>query len=113
MSELADQAMETLNEDSKAVSDAQRAELCQQVPSWEIVEEGGMPTLQRTFQFEAYTQCLEFAQSVGETAEQFDHHPRLIVEWGKVQVAWWTHFLSGLHENDFIMAAKTDKLFGS
>lgn len=113
MSELADRTMEELNEDSKAVTDAQRDELCQHVVDWEVLDEGGMPTLQRTFQFEAYTQSLEFAQSVGEMAEQFDHHPRLIVEWGKVQVAWWTHFLSGLHENDFIMAAKTDRVFGS
>ena len=113
MSELADRAMEALNEDSKAVTDTQRDELSQHVAEWEILEEGGMSTLQRTFQFETYTQCLEFAQAVGEMAERFDHHPRLIVEWGKVQVAWWTHFLSGLHENDFVMAAKTDQLIGS
>lgn len=113
MSDLAERAMEELNEDSTAVSDEQRVELCEHLPNWGIVEEGGMPTLQRTFQFETYPQCLAFAQSVGELAEQFDHHPRLVVEWGKVQVAWWTHFLSGLHENDFVMAAKTDRFFGS
>ena len=110
MSELAHRTMENLSEDSKKVSQTQIQELHRQLPDWSISEENGIPILQRTFEFDAYVQCLSFTQSVGELAEQFDHHPRLIVEWGKVQVAFWTHFLSGLHENDFIMAAKTDAL---
>ena len=47
-----------------------------------------------------------------EIAEQEDHHPRIVTEWGRVAVQWWTHVISGLHRNDFIMAAKTDELFG-
>jgi 4a-hydroxytetrahydrobiopterin dehydratase len=44
-------------------------------------------------------------------AEEEGHHPELITDWGKVTVVWWTHKISGLHTNDFIMAAKTDKLY--
>ena len=40
------------------------------------------------------------------------HHPALLTEWGKVTVTWWTHKIGGLHHNDFVMAAKTDELFG-
>jgi 4a-hydroxytetrahydrobiopterin dehydratase len=39
-----------------------------------------------------------------------DHHPLIITEWGRVTVQWWTHKIHGLHQNDFIMAAKTDVL---
>ena len=36
---------------------------------------------------------------------------RAVSEWGKVTVNWWTHKIKGLHKNDFIMAAKTDRLY--
>ena len=44
--------------------------------------------------------------------EEQDHHPLIITEWGRVTVQWWTHKIKGLHRNDFIMASKTDGLFG-
>ena len=40
-----------------------------------------------------------------------DHHPEIILEWGKVTVSWWSHKIKGLHKNDFICASKTDNLF--
>ncbi|MGI9345580.1 MAG: 4a-hydroxytetrahydrobiopterin dehydratase, partial [Gammaproteobacteria bacterium] len=40
------------------------------------------------------------------------HHPAIGLEWGKVVVWWWTHKIRGLHENDFIAAAHTDRLYG-
>ena len=49
--------------------------------------------------------------AVGRAADEEDHHPRITVEWGRVNVAWWTHKIRGLHRNDFIMASKTDDLF--
>ena len=44
-------------------------------------------------------------------AEEEDHHPEIILEWGKVTVTWWSHKIKGLHKNDFICASKTDALF--
>ncbi|MDA9957990.1 4a-hydroxytetrahydrobiopterin dehydratase, partial [Gammaproteobacteria bacterium] len=43
--------------------------------------------------------------------DEEDHHPQIILEWGKVTVTWWSHKIEGLHHNDFICAAKTDQLF--
>ncbi len=48
---------------------------------------------------------------MGAEAEAQGHHPVLITTWGKVTVVWWTHAIRGLHENDFIMAARTDALY--
>jgi 4a-hydroxytetrahydrobiopterin dehydratase len=56
-------------------------------------------------------EALDFTNRVGELAEQQGHHPAIITEWGKVTVTWWTHKIKGLHRNDFIMAAKTDRLY--
>jgi 4a-hydroxytetrahydrobiopterin dehydratase len=83
------------------------------VPDWEVVEIDGIPRLKRIFEFENFAQALAFTNRVGEIAEQEDHHPALLMEWGKVTVAWWTHKIKGLHQNDFIMAAKTDRLFAN
>jgi 4a-hydroxytetrahydrobiopterin dehydratase len=55
---------------------------------------------------------MSFALSVGELAEAEDHHPEILMKWGKVRVTWWTHAVNGLHLNDFICAAKTDQLAG-
>ena len=92
------------------VSDAEIAQLKPMVPDWEIVDVKGVPRLQRTFRFRDYPSTLAFVQRLGELAEAEGHHPSLLVEWGKVQVSWWTHPIRNLHRNDFIMAAKTDAL---
>ena len=46
-----------------------------------------------------------------DLAEKEDHHPEILIEWGKVTVTWWSHKIKGLHKNDFIAAAKTDQIF--
>lgn len=82
----------------------------QQVPEWQLVTESGEQRLKRVFKFKDFTEALAFTNRVGQIAEQQDHHPALLTEWGRVTVSWWTHKVHGLHLNDFIMAAKTDQL---
>ncbi len=87
------------------------AELRREVPAWAVVEREGVPRLERTFSFRNFAEALRFTNRVGELAEEEGHHPALLTEWGKVTVAWWTHKIRGLHRNDFVMAAKTDRLY--
>lgn len=82
-----------------------------QIPEWKIVEIEGVPRLERTFKFKNFAQALTFTNQVGGIAEEQDHHPVLVTEWGRVKVSWWTHKIKGLHRNDFVMAAKTDALY--
>ena len=91
------------------LSEAEIAELKTQVPDWQIVQEDGVKRLRRTFKFKNFRQALDFTNKVGELAEEQDHHPVLVTEWGKVTVSWWTHAIGGLHRNDMIMAARTDE----
>jgi 4a-hydroxytetrahydrobiopterin dehydratase len=76
-----------------------------------VLERQGIKRLERTFRFDNFAQALAFTDRVGEQAEEEGHHPALLTEWGKVTVTWWTHKIKGLHQNDFIMAARTDGLF--
>ncbi len=93
-----------------SLTEAEIAELLPQVSEWTLVERDGIPQLQRIFKFKNYAQSLEFTNKVAAIAEEEDHHPLIVLEWGRVTVQWWTHVVKGLHKNDFIMAAKTDNL---
>jgi 4a-hydroxytetrahydrobiopterin dehydratase len=53
---------------------------------------------------------MKFVNAVAEVAEKEYHHPDIHIHWNKVKLVLWTHALGGLSENDFILAAKIDKL---
>jgi len=99
--------------DAPTVTDAEAAELHAEIPDWEVVEIEGVRRLRRVFAFDDFAQALAFTNMLGGIAEEQGHHPALLTEWGRVTVSWWTHKIRGLHRNDFIMAAKTDRLYGA
>ena len=96
--------------DAPRATEAEIQEWRREVPEWKLIEEDGESKLQREFPFRNFAEALAFTNRVGELAEQEDHHPALITEYGKVTVVWWTHKIGGLHRNDFICAARTDQL---
>jgi len=67
--------------------------------------------LSREFGFRNFAEAIAFSNRVGDIAEDEGHHPAILTEWGKVTVTWWTHKIGGLHKNDLIMAARTDKVY--
>jgi 4a-hydroxytetrahydrobiopterin dehydratase len=95
------------------LTDAELSEGLQQLPDWQVVIVDGIQHLTRSYKFSNFVTALSFTNAVGELAEEFNHHPAILTEWGKVTVSWWTHKIKGLHENDLIMAAKTEQLFNS
>lgn len=97
--------------DSPHVTDEEVAQLHPQVLEWRLTVEEGIRKLERTFRFRNFAQALAFTNEVGSLAEAEGHHPRVVTEWGRVTVTWWTHKIRDLHRNDFIMAAKTDQLY--
>ena len=111
MSELSEMKCTACRGDEPTLTDAEIAGLRPQVPEWQVVQREGIKRLERVFKFGNFAQALAFTNKVGEQAEEEGHHPALLTEWGKVTVTWWTHKIGGLHQNDFIMAARTDELF--
>ena len=94
------------------VTPLEMAEYQPQAPDWHVIERDGVDRLERVFGFRNFADALAFTNRVGALAEEEGHHPALLTEWGKVTVTWWTHKIKGLHRNDFIMAAKTDQVYG-
>ena len=94
-------------------TDSEIAEYLTQLPGWSVLEVAGEKRLTKSFAFKNFAYALAFTNRVGELAEEEGHHPTLLTEWGKVTATWWTHKIGGLHQNDFVMAAKTDEAFMS
>ena len=86
------------------------AQLLAQLSGWSLTEAESVAQLQKQYRFKNFQQALAFTNAVGKLAEAVGHHPALLTEWGKVTVTWWTHAINGLHQNDFVMAAKTDEV---
>lgn len=93
-----------------ALTESEIADLLPQVGDWQLVTQDNILRLQRVFKLKNYAQAVDFTNKVAALAEAEDHHPLIVLEWGRVTVQWWTHVVKGLHKNDFIMAAKTDEL---
>jgi 4a-hydroxytetrahydrobiopterin dehydratase len=91
-----------------ARADAER--LLAETPGWSLDE--GATRIERSFKFRDFAEALAFVDKVGALAEEEDHHPDITFGWGYGRVVFQTHKIKGLHENDFIMAAKVNALAG-
>ena len=89
---------------------AEIADLMPQVPGWSEISEDGMSRLNREFQFDDFKTALSFTNRIGDLAEEADHHPQLVTEWGRVTVTWWSHHEGGMVVSDIEMAKKVDAL---
>ena len=78
------------------------------VPLWSLGEKG--TRLSRRFEFRNFVEAMEFVNRVADLAEAQGHHPDIAIHWNKVDLLLWTHAIGGLHENDFILAARIDRL---
>ena len=111
MSQLYQEKCVACRRDSPSVTAAEIGQLHPTVADWELLDDAGIPKLDRVFRFANFQQALDFTNSIGGLAEAEGHHPKIVTEWGRVGVTWWTHKIRNLHRNDFIMAAKTDHLY--
>ncbi len=80
------------------------------IAGWQLNEDA--TSLSRTFRFDNFMQAQTFAVRVGKISEAENHHPDISYGWGYCNVRFYTHKIGGLHENDFIMAAKVNTIPG-
>jgi 4a-hydroxytetrahydrobiopterin dehydratase len=79
-----------------------------QAPDWALLDDGRR--IERTYRFKDFREAWGFVDKVGEIAELEGHHPDVSFGWGYATVSLQTKKIKGLHENDFIMAAKIDRI---
>ena len=82
--------------------------LLRETPGWTLAEEG--TRLRRGFEFRDFVEAMRFVNRVADLAEEQGHHPDIAIHWNRVDLTLWTHKIGGLHQNDFILAAKINRL---
>ncbi|MFW9849335.1 MAG: 4a-hydroxytetrahydrobiopterin dehydratase [Candidatus Thorarchaeota archaeon] len=92
------------------LEDVRIREMLPIVEGWDRIKEDGYDKIRRTYKFKNFKKAMEFVNSVAEIAEEQGHHPDIFIQWNKVTFTLWTHAIKGLHDNDFIMAARIDEL---
>lgn len=110
MTDLHNQSCEACKAGAPTLTEQELTQAQAQLPNWRVEEVEGVLRFVRSFAFKDFAAAFAFAAKVGDLAEAHAHHPKLVVEWGKVEVSWWTHKIQGIHMNDAVMAAKTDSL---
>ena len=110
MSDLIKQKCVACRADAPRVTDDELPELLKEIPDWQPITTDSVLILNKVFNLENYAKAGSLTIKVAELAEEEDHHPAILLEWGRVEVTLWTHKIGGLHKNDFIAAAKTDLL---
>jgi 4a-hydroxytetrahydrobiopterin dehydratase len=93
--------------DVAPLSDQQVKQLLERLDQWSVSQD---QHLVRTFPCKNFREALDLANRTGAIADAEGHHPDLLVSWGKLRVEIWTHKTDSLTENDFILAAKIDRL---
>ena len=79
-----------------------------EAPGWALA--AGATRIERRFTFGDFAAALDFVNKIGGLAEAEGHHPDISFGWGYCDIVFYTHKIKGLHENDFIMAAKVNEL---
>lgn len=74
---------------------------------WMVVDDH---RLEKEFKFKNFQLALDFTNAVGALAESQNHHPDILLSWGKARITLWTHTVNGLSEADFVLAAKIESL---
>jgi 4a-hydroxytetrahydrobiopterin dehydratase len=79
------------------------------VPGWTLQREG-IDRIEKVFKFKNFKKAMIFVNRVADIANEQDHHPDIFIHWNEVTLTLYTHAIKGLHDNDFIIAAKIDEL---
>ena len=106
MTDLAERRCIPCRGGAAPLTSEQIAPLLAQIDGWEVV---GNHHLQKTYRLPDFAQALALVNRIGAIAEEEDHHPDLVLAWGRVEAKIWTHKIDGLTESDFIFAAKCDR----
>ncbi len=102
---------EACSPDALALSREAIIEFLEENESWGLSEDVDFDQLVQNFKFKNFVEAQKFAVKVGELAEWAGHHPSILTEYGSVTIRWWSHKIRGLHEQDLMLASRTDSIY--
>ena len=89
------------------LSNQEEDRLKKELPSWTLTREK-IHLLEKSYQFSDFREAMIFVNRVADLANSENHHPDICIHYNRVDLTLFTHKISGLHENDFILASKID-----
>ena len=95
------------HEDMRKLTEEEIKNYLSQLNNWEFLE---TQKIIKEFKFDDFVKAMEFVNKIADVAEKEGHHPDMAIHYNKVEITLWTHFINGLSENDFIIAAKIDAI---
>ena len=107
--ELAEQKCEPCQVGGSPVAREDAEKLANQVPDWVL----GDKEISREFRLKDFREAVDFVLKIADIAEEQGHHPDIAISYNVVKLTLWTHKVGGLTANDFIVAAKIDRLVGA
>lgn len=91
-----------------ALSTAELQAALQALPGWTLVSQDAVDTINRRWRFDDFRQAMVFANAIAELAERLNHHPDLLIGYGRCGVRWSTHDAGGVSQRDLDAARQTD-----
>lgn len=92
------------------MSEQEEDQYINEVSDWTLDREG-THKINRNFKFKNFKRAMTFVNKIAEIAEQEGHHPDICIHYNKVNLELYTHAIDALHENDFILAAKINRIY--
>jgi len=106
MTTLADQNAQPVAAGAKPLSRAEAEKLAREIPAWTLKD----GAIERELKLKDFLEAIDFVNEVAQVAQKQDHHPDICISYNKVRLEFSTHKIGGLSKNDFILAAKVDRL---
>lgn len=107
MNDLTNQKCKPCEGEAAPLSADEAAALLKQLDGWHSQDQ----QINKSYSFKNYYQTMAFVNAVAWISHREDHHPDMVVGYNQCAITFTTHAIGGLSENDFICAAKIDKLF--
>ena len=96
------------------LTDSQIEDYLKKVSDWQIKisgnEDKALKAIYKKLRFKDFRKVMDFLGEIARVAEDENHHPDFCVHYNKIEFTLYTHAIGGLHENDFILAAKIDQI---
>jgi 4a-hydroxytetrahydrobiopterin dehydratase len=103
---LADRKVEPPQAGMKPLGRPEAEKLAPEIPKWTLKD----GAIEREFKLKDFREAMDFVNEVAQVAQREDHHPDICISYNKVRLEFSTHKIGGLSKNDFILAAKVDRL---
>ena len=81
------------------------------LPNWNVIKRDSLSFLENIFKFGSFKEAMNFSLKISEIADENDHHPEMVISWGKVIVRWWSHDINGISQRDKNLAVATEKIY--